>query len=96
MWVIAICFFGLGDALTTGIGLGLTGVFEANPLLRPLGRDAALLAMAGTKTAILAGSYLVWTRTADPYRTGIPLGLAALGVAVTSWNLQVLVRAVLG
>ena len=95
LWLLAVAFFGVGDALTTGVGLAFADVSEANPVVAPLVRRSPVGAIVGTKVAVLAGSYLLWKRIPHPQRVGIPLGLAAVGIAVTAWNCRVLALATL-
>lgn len=90
LWIVGILFFGVGDLVTTSVGIGVAGVVEGNPVAEPLIRQYGVGALAGLKALTFAGCYLVWRLTVRPYNTGIPLGLAVLGVSVTAWNLFVL------
>ena len=35
--------------------------------------------------------YLLWRVTPRPYRIGVPLGIAILGIMVTVWNIVILI-----
>lgn len=94
LWGIAVLCFGVGDVVTTSIGLRLTGVFEAHPIALQFFQYSPLGAMVALKAFIFGGSYALWRWTPEPYRVGVPVGLATLGVAVVAWNLKVLFLAV--
>lgn len=93
LWLGSILFFGVGDLLTTAIGLATVGVFELNSVAASLDQQFGFVAMVALKFGILAGCYLLWQVMPRPHRDGIPLGLASLGVLVTAWNLHVLMVA---
>lgn len=93
LWLVGGLFYGVGDVLLTWFGLGVVGVVEANPVVASLTEQNALAAMSALKAATFGGAYVVWKLVPHPQRVGIPLGLAALGVSVTAWNLHVLVFA---
>lgn len=93
-WALGVAFFGVGDLVTTALGVGAVGLAEANPVAAlAIGRHG-LLALAALKAVAFAGSYAVWRVLPAPYRVGVPFGLAALGVAVTAWNLRLLLLTV--
>lgn len=96
LWLYSVVFFGLGDLLTTSLGLGPGGAVEINPVAASVSQQFGFGAMIALKLATLGGCYAIWQVTPRPHRDGIPLGLASLGVLVTSWNLHVLMIAVLG
>lgn len=90
LWLAAIAFFGVGDVLTTGIGLSMDGIREIGPLTRVVIAQYGLFSMVATKSGILCSSYALWTVSPRPSRLGIPLGLAGLGIVVVGWNLFVI------
>lgn len=96
LWPVAVLGFGVGDIVTTVVGLQLVGVVELNPLVIGLLRVSALGTMVGLKLLVLCGGYLLWRRLPRTSAVGVPLGLAVLGVVVTAWNLHVVLRAVAG
>jgi hypothetical protein len=89
LWLLAVLAFGLGDLVTTVIGLTTPGVVEANPLVAALLERSALGALVALKSASLLIFFAVWRVFPAPHRTGIPLGLVTVGVVVTGWNLHV-------
>lgn len=93
LWLWSVLFFGVGDLLTTGIGLGPGGAIEINPVAAAFGHQFGLEAMVAVKVGTLGACYAIWQVTPHPLRDGIPLGLTAVGVLVTAWNLNVLLLA---
>lgn len=94
LWVIALIFFGAGDFLTTIIGLQLDRVIEVGPvpaLILPYG----LGPLALLKITFITTLYLIWHKTPTPLNTGIPFGLAILGILVTIWNITIILTTVL-
>jgi hypothetical protein len=89
LWVVAIAFYGVGDLVTTAIGLRISGIVEAGPLVGPLVDRYGVVSLFVLKLGTLAASYGIWQLIPTPHRTGVPLGLAVLGVAVTGWNIVV-------
>ena len=89
-WVLTVMFFVLGDLLTTGIGLKTGGVAEVGPLVGPILERYGLLFMFPLKFVAVAVCYGLWRLAPEPHDIGVPLGLAAFGVLVTSWNTGVL------
>jgi hypothetical protein len=90
LWRIVGLGFVVGDIVTTSIGLGLSGVTEGHPFAAHLFQYSVLGTMISLKVAVVGGCYLFWRWVPRPHCVGIPLGLAALGVLVTIWNLLVL------
>lgn len=93
LWLAAVAFFGVGDVLTTSIGLEVSGVREAGPVTGALIETYGLPSMVAAKTGIICGCYALWAFAPRPSRVGIPLGLAVLGIAVVWWNLLVIALA---
>jgi len=93
LWLLAALGFGVGDVVTTAVGLGMVGVVEANPLLLASLRPVTLGTMIALKLAVFAGCYVFWRRLPQPHAVGVPLGLAVVGVLVTARNVHVVVRA---
>jgi len=90
LWIASLLFFGIGDLLTTGIGLELLGVAEGNHLIAALVERHGFAALALVKLLVLGGCYALWRWLPRAHRSGVPLGLATLGVLVTGWNTVVL------
>lgn len=95
LWLGAVLFFGVGDVVTTAVGLSVPGVVEADPIARPLLREFGLAALLALKAAAFGACYLGWAIVPRPYCRGVPLGLAGLGLVVTAWNTLVVTSAVL-
>jgi len=92
LWLLAVLFFGVGDTVTTAVGLGLPGVREVG-LFRSVITTHGLVAIVGLKLATFAVCYLLWRAVPRPHAVGVPLGLVLLGVPVTGWNVVVLTLA---
>ena len=90
-WIIAVLTFGMGDIVTTYLGL-TTGVgVEASPIAALLLQTNGFVAIYVVKVAVFGLLYLLWRVTPPPYDVGVPLGLCLLGAGVTMWNVGVLV-----
>ncbi|MDX1745335.1 MAG: DUF5658 family protein [Halobacteriales archaeon] len=94
LWVAAILFFGLGDILTTVVGLSMNWAVEAGPLAATLIDSYGLTIVLALKAGAFALFYVVWRIVPSPYAVGVPLGLTVLGFEVTFWNMIVLFAAV--
>ena len=94
LWVAAIIFFGVGDILTTVVGLWMNWAVEAGPLAASLIDQHGLAIVLALKAGAFALFYVVWRVTPSPYAVGVPLGLTVLGFEVTFWNLIVLFAAI--
>ncbi|ACV49083.1 MULTISPECIES: DUF5658 family protein [Halomicrobium] len=86
LWLLALVFFGVGDLLTTGVGLTLGTSTEANPVVAPLVERYGVAVLLPIKAAFFVGTYLVWRALPHPYSTTVPATLALVGVVVTAWN----------
>lgn len=89
LWMTAVVAFGVGDVVTTTIGLSMAGVHEAGPLTSVFIEQHGLSAMIAVKTTVLGVFYGCWKVMSREYRVGIPLGLTLLGLVVVWWNLMV-------
>ena len=92
-WLFVAVFFVVGDVVTTVVGLRLPGVVERNPAVVALLGEHGFAAMVALKALVVSVAYLVYRVAPHPHAVGIPLGFAAIGVAVTGWNLVVLATA---
>lgn len=97
LWVLAIAFYGVGDLVSTIVGLWL-GATEGNPLPAALvdaapGLVGAAVVLTVWKALVLAGFVLIARRLRPTYRIIVPVTLAVLGVVVVAWNTAVLVAA---
>lgn len=93
LWVLALLTFGVGDVVTTWLGLRISGVVEVGPVTTPIVQRYGIAAILGLKGLVFAGGFLAWRLLPPPHRVGIPLGVAVVGVAVTCWNAVVLLAA---
>jgi len=93
--VIVFLSFGVGDVLTTSVGLRIDGIIEFSPLMAPLLQQYGFAVLVIPKLVVIGSCYLLWRFLPTPYSVGVPLGLAVVGVAVTGWNLHVLAVAVM-
>ncbi|AUX10391.1 hypothetical protein AArcSl_2776 [Halalkaliarchaeum desulfuricum] len=95
LWLVAVVFFGIGDLVTTAIGLQLQYVVEAGPVVGDVIRAYGTTSMIWLKMLVFVLCYGLWRVVPAPHRVGVPLGLAVLGVLVTLWNVFVMGIAVL-
>lgn len=89
-WAIAIVFFGFGDLISTGIGLSFPQLVEAGPLPAYAIDQFGFAFIIPLKFLTICLAYTLWEVTPAPHDTGVPLGLAALGVVVTQWNVSII------
>lgn len=95
LWLLAGFFFGFSDVVTTLIGLRMAGVYELHPLAGGLLQYPSFAAMIVPKSIVFGICYMLWKWTPRPHCLGVPLGLMTVGVLVTTWNLHILLRAIL-
>lgn len=95
LWLIAVLFFGIGDVVTTSLGLWVAGVIEMHPIAAYAFQHSVFWAMAVLKGIAFASCYLLWKWTPRPYCVGVPLGLVILGAVITVWNFHVLLLAII-
>ncbi|MFW6320389.1 MAG: hypothetical protein ACOC0Z_00945 [Halohasta sp.] len=86
LWLLVVASFGVGDLVSTVVGLRLPGVVEAGPVAAPVFDRYGLAGMVGLKLVTIVAGYGCWRALPAPHRVGVPLGLAVVGVAVTGWN----------
>ncbi|QSG05377.1 putative membrane protein [Halapricum desulfuricans] len=88
----AILFYGVGDVVTTTVGLGMEGLTEAGPLLAflieqyDLNLVATFVVAVGVKAAFFGCCYVAWLRLPRPQCVSVPLGVALVGISATAWN----------
>jgi hypothetical protein len=95
LWLLALLFFGIGDLLTTALGMSIGVSTEANPLVAVLVDRYGIAVLLPLKVVFLGGFYLAWKQLPLPYPTVVPATLAALGIVVTVWNAGILLMGVL-
>ena len=94
-WPLAVAYYGIGDILTTVIGVGINPVTEIGPVAGPLLQQYGIVAFPVVKLALFTYWYVAWRVVPGPYSLAIPLGLAVGGVLVTVWNATILVTVLL-
>ncbi|MFB6106939.1 MAG: hypothetical protein ABEJ70_08200 [Halobacteriaceae archaeon] len=90
LWVLAVCFYGVGDGVTTVAGLRATHAAEAGPVALHVLSIGTVPGIALLKVGLLGVAFVAWAAVESAGRVAIPLSLAVVGVAVTCWNLLVL------
>jgi len=90
-WGIAVVFFVGGDLVTTGVGLSNARIAELGPITALAYQQYGFVILIPLKLAVMAGAYVGWRLVPGPHNLGIPLGLAAVGVMATLWNLSILI-----
>lgn len=93
IWAAAIALYGVGDTVTTLVGLSLGGVLEAGPVAEPTLEAFGSAGFVALKLLLLLGFGAVWSRLPAPARMAVPLALATVGALVTLWNGMVIVTA---
>ena len=91
LWILAVLFFGVGDIVSTTIGLSM-GAVELHPIVGDLVEEFVLLAMLPLKTITILACYALWRLTPEPYRAGVPLGLAMVGIFASGWNVAIILQ----
>jgi hypothetical protein len=90
VWALALVFYGVGDLLTTLVGLHGGRATEVGLVAAPLVESYGVAAVVPLKLGSLLLFYLLWRALPEPHSVGVPLGLAALGALLTAWNALVL------
>jgi hypothetical protein len=90
LWVLAVAFYGIGDLLTTLVGLYGGRATEAGIVAAALVEGFGVAAVIPLKLGSFLVFYLLWRAAPEPGSVGVPLGLAALGILLTAWNALVL------
>lgn len=84
--MLAVVFYGIGDAGTTFVGLSLGGVTEAGPIAGPAIDAFGNLGLIAIKITLFFGFFAAWRALSRPGRVAIPLALVVVGALVTVWN----------
>ncbi|KAB1192742.1 hypothetical protein GJR96_04510 [Haloferax sp. MBLA0076] len=96
LWGAAALAYGLGDYVTTIVGVRMAGVQEGNPLVRFIsGGDPGPGSFAVLKlvsVALFVAAY--WTLSPTTARLAVPTALTLLGTVVTARNVQIIRRRV--
>jgi len=90
LWGGAFLLYGVGDTVTTTVGLATGGVAEAGPVAAPLLEAYGVVALPAVKAVVFALFFVVWLALRRPGRGAVPLALAVVGGLITVWNLVVI------
>ena len=90
LWVVVVAFFGVGDLMTTAIGVQISGIIEVGPVVAVVIEQYGIGGIVLLKLLTIGVSYGAWQVLPPPHRVGVPLGLAVVGVVVTGWNTVIL------
>lgn len=90
LWVAALLLYGLGDTVTTLLGLSTAGVAEAGPIAGPFMESFGPPTLLAIKAAVFLTFYAVWRLLRTPGRVAVPFALVLVGGVVTTWNLIVI------
>lgn len=85
-WVFALFFFGLGDTLTTVIGLTHPQIVETSPLVQRVFEGYGVSGLIGLKLFAFLIVFIGWKKTPEPYDTSIPALIAGIGLLLTVHN----------
>lgn len=86
LWLAALATFGVGDLLTTGVGLTHPRIVEAGPVPELVLRQHGFAGLIALKALVFGALFVLWTRLPGPHRVGVPLAIALVGVVVVVWN----------
>lgn len=90
LWALAIAFYGVGDAVTTLIGIRTEDIAEVGPIAlvaMDIAGDAGFLVM---KALFIGACFTVWYVLDTPGRVAIPMALIVAGAGITVWNVVML------
>jgi len=90
LWVVGLLCFGVGDVVTTSLGLTTGHVAEVGPLVSFVVDHYRIGGLLALKCAMFGACYLLYRLLPSPQNMGVPLGLATVGPLVVGWNLLVL------
>lgn len=90
LWGLAILFFGVGDLLTTMVGLVNGPIVETGPMVADFLTRFGVIAIVVSKICLFALCLVLYRFVPSPHHLGVVLGLATLGILVTAWNLWII------
>lgn len=90
LWALAVLSYGVGDGVTTAVGLGFEETSEAGVVVEGILAGFGIPGFLAFKLAMLGLFYGAWRLLASPGRAAIPFVLAVVGVSVTVWNCMVI------
>ncbi|MFW6435745.1 MAG: hypothetical protein ACOCY1_05120 [Halovenus sp.] len=95
LWVTAVLCFGIGDLVTTSIGIQASHVTETGTLQKPLLQQFGPVSVPGLKLVVFAGFFACWRLLPRPHSLCVPLALTTVGALVTVWNVIVILGPIL-
>lgn len=89
-WALAAAFFGVGDVVTTTLGLVAFGVVEGNPTAAMVLDHAGLFGMVAAKVVVVAILFGIYAVSPRDIRFAVPVTLATVGTVIVGWNIAVI------
>lgn len=89
LWLLTLLSFGIGDSVTTIIGLSI-GVVEFNPLIDNLLSVYGVTSIIGMKILFFVFAYVMSVKLPEKHQAGVSMGLFVVmlfGAVVTITNL---------
>lgn len=86
LWLVAVLFYGVGDTVTTAVGLRAPNTSEVGPIALVVMEWAGIWGLIAVKLGFLLVAFGVWWALQTPSRIAIPLAIALTGMGVTAWN----------
>ncbi|WP_435194977.1 DUF5658 family protein [Natronomonas sp. EA1] len=90
LWVAAVLTYGVGDLVTTYIGLATDRGAEAGPIAGAFVGSHGYLGLVVLKLLTFGLFYLVWRVAHTRGKIAVPLAVTLVGTVVTLWNTSVL------
>lgn len=90
LWGLAVVFYGIGDTVTTALGLRADHTAEVGPVALVVIGDAGILGLVLLKLVFFAIFAAIWYVLETPGRVAIPAAVAVAGIGVTLWNTAML------
>ena len=92
LWASATLTFGVGDLVTTLVGIALLGAVEANPLPAAIINEVGLWILVPLKALSLLAFAALYLTAPREWRVGVPIALTLVGLLILANNLHVLAR----
>ena len=90
LWILAALLYGVGDSVTTVIGLQAEQTSEVGPVALLVLDAAGVAGFLGFKLVFIGVFFVSWYALSTPARVAIPLALVFVGGVVTCWNVVML------
>lgn len=93
LWALAVLFYGIGDTVTTTIGLlWVDDAAEIGPIALVAIETAGMSGLLVLKVVFFAACFGLFYLLPSPTRVAIPLALTVMGIMVTAWNTIVIIQ----